>query len=299
MKFGDGKKLSPIGEVKYLGCVLNSRGDGGKEVSGRIANCTVILKKMHLFFYGSNCSVRQKLIAYNAVIRSKLMYGLESSMLNTSVLSRLDAFQMKGIRKIMHMPTTYIDRSYSNKRVWEEAAAEIGDGGTKGLQRLSEYHEHSRIRLLCKLITNRHVEAGAAATFDAETLRPHDYGKRRVGRPRLNWYQCTMESLWELAKRSSESIRYAGAIDLGNAAHVQHLLRQAAEVHNKAELPSQGANNLFDTATASPGQLPRNRAEAPVALHARFVQGGDHFMTTSSNSYGHPPAAQLERSVAG
>ena len=124
IKFQDGTLVKRKEEVKYLGCLLNDRGDNHKEIINRIAVCTGILNRMHIFFRHGDCSIRVKLSVYDAVIRSKLMYGLETTALNSSCLKRLDAFQMKGLRKIVGAKSTYIDRSAANAKVMEMAQAE-------------------------------------------------------------------------------------------------------------------------------------------------------------------------------
>eukprot|EP00975_Prorocentrum_lima_P000532 103416-Prorocentrum_lima.AAC.1 len=60
----------------------------------------------------------------------------------------------------------------------------------------SEYHQRSRIRALSRLFLARHHDPSAKATFNPDTLLPYDYGKKRVGAPRLNWYQCTCRDYW-------------------------------------------------------------------------------------------------------
>ncbi len=58
-----------------------------------------------------------------AVIRSKLLYGLESAQLNLAELNRLDTFQLKGLRTVLKMSTTFVDRANSNARVIANANA--------------------------------------------------------------------------------------------------------------------------------------------------------------------------------
>ena len=58
-----------------------------------------ILKKLDIYWNKANPTVKQKLIVYDAIIRSKLLYGLESAPMNESVKHSLDIFQMKGVRK--------------------------------------------------------------------------------------------------------------------------------------------------------------------------------------------------------
>ena len=37
----------------------------------------------------------------------------------------------------------------------------------------------------------------AEITHDTVTLKPHDYGKRRVGQPRTSWAGETSRAFWE------------------------------------------------------------------------------------------------------
>lgn len=51
---------------------------------------------------------------YLAVIKSKLSYGLESLKMKQSVKEKLDRFHLKGLRKILKMKTTYVNRNNTN-----------------------------------------------------------------------------------------------------------------------------------------------------------------------------------------
>ena len=57
---------------------------------------------------------------YNALVISQLVYGLETMYLNESLLKRLDAFQMKGIRHILGIEHAYWSRC-SNEKLVERA----------------------------------------------------------------------------------------------------------------------------------------------------------------------------------
>ena len=45
------------------------------------------------------------------------MYGFETIVMNPRVQNTLDTFQLKCLRKILKIPTTYIDRQFSNDYV--------------------------------------------------------------------------------------------------------------------------------------------------------------------------------------
>ena len=76
--------------------------------------------KLKLFLKKAKCNKIWKLQVYNAVIVSQLVYGLETMYLNESLLKRLDAFQMTGIRHILGIQHAYWSRT-SNLEILEKA----------------------------------------------------------------------------------------------------------------------------------------------------------------------------------
>ena len=58
-------------------------------------------------------------MALDAVLRSQLLYGLESAELGMTLLNKLDTFQLKGLRKILKLDTTYVNRANTNRAVMD------------------------------------------------------------------------------------------------------------------------------------------------------------------------------------
>ena len=54
------------------------------------------------------------------------MYGLETIQLKRQEKTRLDAFQIKGLRRILKLPPTFEDRFYTNDKGIEMASVELG-----------------------------------------------------------------------------------------------------------------------------------------------------------------------------
>ena len=54
-----------------------------------------------------NYTTNQKLIIYDSVIRSKLVYGMESAQIDDAERGKTNTFQLKGIRQILNMKSTY------------------------------------------------------------------------------------------------------------------------------------------------------------------------------------------------
>ncbi len=129
--FMDGAKITRKDEVKYLGCDINEKASTDREIRARLANTMTVLKKLDLFWLHSDCPTRTKIIALDAIIRAKLLYGLESAQLIPSVLKRLETFQLKVLRKILRLQTTYMDRANTNKKVYRLANDQMKAEGNK------------------------------------------------------------------------------------------------------------------------------------------------------------------------
>ena len=60
---------------------------------------------------------------YESIVDSRLTYGLETLQLNANHLKRLDAFQQKGLRRILKIPPAFVNRKWTNARVLEAASS--------------------------------------------------------------------------------------------------------------------------------------------------------------------------------
>eukprot|EP00973_Karenia_brevis_P088893 12328589-Karenia_brevis.AAC.1 len=54
-------------------------------------------------------TAKAKLNIYNSIIRSKLVYGLETAGLTIGQNKKIDAFQQRGIRQILKIEPTFVD----------------------------------------------------------------------------------------------------------------------------------------------------------------------------------------------
>ena len=78
--------------------------DEVKEISKRIADTLTTWKTLEDLWKRGNAEIREKVKVFDAVIRSKLLYAMETIQLTTAELARTDAFQTKGIRRVLGIP---------------------------------------------------------------------------------------------------------------------------------------------------------------------------------------------------
>ena len=90
-------------------------------VRGRIREAMGILKKLHRFMRHSNCKIRFKLNVVQAVLFSKILFGLESAELPMTSLKALDVFHLKCLHKLLKLNTTFVNRNNTNAEVLRKA----------------------------------------------------------------------------------------------------------------------------------------------------------------------------------
>eukprot|EP00975_Prorocentrum_lima_P025002 5249029-Prorocentrum_lima.AAC.1 len=61
----------------------------------------------------------------DAVLPAKLLYGLDTIASTQTARKALDVLQLKCIRKILRVPTTFICRRYSNEWLIERCGLEL------------------------------------------------------------------------------------------------------------------------------------------------------------------------------
>lgn len=77
-------------------------------------------------FLGS-CPVKFKLQVIDAVIRSKVLYGMDTAQINETEATKLETSQLKVLRNILNMKTTFINRNNTNETVYREANSKIAE----------------------------------------------------------------------------------------------------------------------------------------------------------------------------
>ena len=112
--FEDGTPLTKEFEAMYLGNEINKTVDIQREILDKMLEVRRTWFKLKRYWKASGASKKRKLIIYDAIIGSKLLYGLETIHLTQAMSKKLDAFQMHGIRRILQRSSTFVDRGNTN-----------------------------------------------------------------------------------------------------------------------------------------------------------------------------------------
>ena len=165
--------------ASYLGSLLTDSFDNRAEILNRLGDCIATANRMKVFRNKANTSVRWKLQVLNAIIRSKLLYGLECIQLTSSDISRLNAFQNKCLRRILNKPPTFIDRQVTNESIYTEIREQHGCV----FEHFGETWKRSKLRLFGHIL-RAHSDPMEQVSLAADGLHPRAVCQRRSGRPR-------------------------------------------------------------------------------------------------------------------
>ena len=124
--------------------------------------------------------------------------------------SKIDAFQLKGLRQILKLETTYINRENTNERVIELANEELNRRDEnirrrnrhirKSIVKFTDYIDKQALKLFGHLVRAPNDDPMRQVTFQAGNCKPSLIGIKRVGQPRHNWIKHNTATAWELAK---------------------------------------------------------------------------------------------------
>eukprot|EP00975_Prorocentrum_lima_P036459 7669790-Prorocentrum_lima.AAC.1 len=96
----------------------------------------------------SNCPLRFKMHAWDAIVKAKVLDGLESLQLTAAQRDKLDVFHLKGLRKILHLQTTFVRRDNTNARVRQAATQVLNSGQRLKKRRMLPLSKDYEIRAL-------------------------------------------------------------------------------------------------------------------------------------------------------
>ena len=206
--FPDNSPVKKHYSATYLGCELGIRTTNREELSKRFAATMAVMKKLDLFWRHSDCPVHIKVYTADAVLRSKLLYGLESAQLIPSVLKKLETFQLKVLRKIFKIDTTYINRVNSNASIFNRINTMMEEEGRskRVISFVDAYNKIKRKRAI--KIMNQENTSIYNVSFENGKFRKWIHTNRRVGRPRMNWTEETINEIWDIVKRNNDRFRY-------------------------------------------------------------------------------------------
>ena len=197
-QFANGEKVNIESSTIYLGANINDGDDPKLDVNTRMGSCFATLNRLHFFWKKSSCLVRFKLNVFDAVIRSKLVYGLEAVNLTPSLVTELNAFQFKGLRWILTIDHTYVNRDNTTVKILQAAndARNPQKLPNKNIRPFGEYVQCKQESFLKHTVRAPNDDPLREALLRYNSPVPLEPVNRRVGRPKTSWAENVYERIW-------------------------------------------------------------------------------------------------------
>ena len=189
IKYQSGNIVPRKQQAVYLGTILTDTVNHAAEIQNRIAMAIKTCAQLKLFWDRADTSISWKLRVFNSIVKSKLMYGLETIQLTQGEQNKIDAFQMKRIRRILKIPPTFIDRSQTNQAVRDQAMR-YG----VNIEKFSETWRQQKLKLLGHILRANREDPLRQVLFECGSNIPRIFHVKRCGRPKLD---CFSESIKE------------------------------------------------------------------------------------------------------
>ncbi len=200
--FKDLTKVKEVEKATYLGGTLTNTASRNEELNNRICKALVTCNKLKTFWYKTKCSHRWKLQVYNAIIAAQLTYGLNTLQLTPSMLARLDAFQMRGLRYILKIEHSFYSR-VSNQEVyakvnialnkgtdlditWEEVISAGNYSDLKQVVKLSDFVMKQQNKIFGHIIRAPLTDLMRRPAMGRH-LAQNEQLYKRAGGPRMKW----------------------------------------------------------------------------------------------------------------
>ena len=222
--FQDGTPVPRATTAEYLGGLLNTKADPVIEVNRRIGAAGAVWRTLQEFWRKGKPSRRKRISFYDALIVSKLTYGIHTLPLTDAHLTKLDAFVYKGLRQIMSYSTTFVDRNNTNDKLMQLVNHELGRNQSqiKLFQKVSDRIKQKSIALLGQIIRMPNESPRKQVTLIDSTLNIPI--KNRVGKPRVHWAIVNMGRAWRLPELQTTATFSGEPFDYKNKKHVQYMI---------------------------------------------------------------------------
>ena len=204
VKFPDGTLVTKHASIKYLGATFSATVDTGMILRQKLTDASSTMRILSPLWTNAQITQFWKLVVYNAIIRTRVFYTLETLELTQGQRRLLDTLYYRGMRRILKKRATFIDRTWTNERPLNLANAmsrRIAPG-TSRHENFGTYYRKRRRKLLAHLPRAPPQNACRLTSLSPENqLLTDTRKKKRVGRPRYTWL---LEGLKEAGGAISE-----------------------------------------------------------------------------------------------
>ena len=188
----EGVPIEEVDHFTYLGSIVDKGGGTERDVKQRIIKARTAFIQLNKIWAAKNIKTTTKLRLFNTNVKSVLLYGSETWVMNNAVKQKIQSFVNNCMRRILNIK--WYDK-IRNEDVWERTE--------------QEPMEQQIMNRKWRWIGHTLRKPDSSITRQALSWNPQ--GKRKQGRPRNTWRRETMEVLncigltWKEIERKSKN----------------------------------------------------------------------------------------------
>ena len=168
-----GNEIEDVEEFTYLGSIVDSKGGTERDVKARIGKARTAFTLLAKIWKARNISLKTKLRIFNSNVKSVLLYGAETWKLNKSIITKLQTFVNRCLRRILNI---WWPQKISNEDLWKNT------NETPILYQI----RHRKWGWI------GHTLRKPKNNITRQALLWNPQGKRKRGRPRNTWRRDTI-----------------------------------------------------------------------------------------------------------
>ena len=204
----DGGAIAHKTSLTYLGSLVSADGGIKSELARRLGMAHSEFNKIQHVWRHTKVSKAEKYRVYVSCVVSRLLYGLQTAVLDSTAQRKLDGFHANCCRKIAGIAPSYYSR-IPNTTVWE----------LLGATRLTTMLLEQQLGFFGKLARRPTGCPVRRLVFESDLSRKVPSFDRRRGRPNLEW--CSI--MHNFAGEMFESVRDFRACVVDAAAWRTHV----------------------------------------------------------------------------
>ena len=117
VNFPDGTPVTRQEQTTYLGATFNTALDINRILRQKLTEASATVRTLQPLWTDNQISTSWKLVVYNAVVRSRVFYILQTLQLTPGQQRTLDTLYFRGLRKILKKRSTFMDRYWTHERL--------------------------------------------------------------------------------------------------------------------------------------------------------------------------------------
>ena len=186
-------------EAAYLGKEINKEANIQHEILNKMQEVRKTWYKLLSYWKATNANVKWQLIIFDVVIRSKMLYGLETIHLTGAMLKKIDAFQMRCLRRILKSHRLSLIDEISTKSFCKDVQQFFtpNQGDQREFELFSQSYLHRKSKLLGHVLRAGPEDPMRQISFQPNNAIRAPYGRKRVGRSKQNWLQYAKKHTFE------------------------------------------------------------------------------------------------------